>query len=51
MLVVDDADTAADLNGWVTLDNKSGAPYANAKLQLVAGDVNRVPPQVVQGPR
>lgn len=31
-----------DLNGWVTLNNQSGASYHNAKLQLVAGDVNRV---------
>ncbi len=31
-----------DLNGWVTLNNQSGADYKNAKLQLVAGDVNRV---------
>ena len=31
-----------DLNGWVTLNNQSGASYNNAKLQLVAGDVNRV---------
>ncbi len=31
-----------DLSGWVTLTNTSGAAYKNAKLQLVAGDVNRV---------
>jgi len=31
-----------DLAGWVTLTNQSGTSYANAKLQLVAGDVNRV---------
>ncbi len=31
-----------DLSGWVTLTNTSGASYHNAKLQLVAGDVNRV---------
>lgn len=31
-----------DLSGWVTLTNTSGATYKNAKLQLVAGDVNRV---------
>ncbi len=35
-------DTALDLNGWVTLTNKSGTAYPNARLQLVAGDVNRV---------
>jgi hypothetical protein len=31
-----------DLNGWVTLTNRSGTTYPNARLQLVAGDVNRV---------
>lgn len=31
-----------DLSGWVTLTNTSGTRYQNAKLQLVAGDVNRV---------
>src|SRR5688572_24871720 len=36
------ADTSLDLNGWVTLTNTSGTAYPNARLQLVAGDVNRV---------
>lgn len=36
------ADDKMDLSGWVTLTNTSGASYRNAKLQLVAGDVNRV---------
>lgn len=35
-------DKALDLNGWVTLTNRSGTAYPNARLQLVAGDVNRV---------
>jgi len=35
-------DDQLDLNGWVTLTNQSGAAYPNAKLQLVAGDLNRV---------
>jgi len=34
-----------DLSGWVTLTNTSGTSYHNAKLQLVAGDVNRVQPE------
>ena len=42
VLVVDDAEKKADLNGWVTLVNQSGASYKNAELKLVAGDVNRV---------
>ena len=36
------SDSALDLNGWVTLTNTSGTAYPDAKLQLVAGDVNRV---------
>ena len=35
-------DNRLDLSGWVTLNNTSGASYQNAKLQLVAGDVNRI---------
>ena len=34
-----------DLSGWVTLSNTSGTTYRNARLQLVAGDVNRVQEQ------
>ena len=37
-----DDEKALDLAGWVTLTNQSGAAYENAKLQLVAGDVNHV---------
>lgn len=35
-------DDKLDMSGWVTLSNTSGASYRNAKLQLVAGDVNQV---------
>jgi hypothetical protein len=45
-LVVNENDTAAEIGAWVTLLNESGASYPNAKLKLVAGDVQRVkPPQ------
>ena len=44
-------DAALDLNGWVTLTNQSGAAYPNAKLQLVAGDVNRVREMPSPAPR
>lgn len=33
-----------NLNGWVTLTNMSGIAYNDAKLQLVAGDVNQYQP-------
>ncbi len=42
VLIVARDDKAADLDGWVTLANGSGASFRNAKLQLVAGDLNRV---------
>jgi hypothetical protein len=41
VMVLNAADDRADLTGWVTIDNKSGATYGNAALKLVAGDVNR----------
>ena len=40
--VVDPLDKYVDLTGWVTLDNKSGATFENASLNLMAGDVHRV---------
>jgi hypothetical protein len=45
VLVVNEQDTQAALQGWVTLVNQSGANYKNAELKLVAGDVNRVQPE------
>jgi hypothetical protein len=45
--VLNTDDTKADLSGWVSIDNKSGATYKNATLKLVAGDVHRVEPKVV----
>jgi len=41
------AETKLDLTGWVTLTNTSGTHYPQAKLQLVAGDVNLVREQPV----
>ncbi len=43
---LNDKENQLDLSGWVTLTNTSGASYKNAKLQLVAGDVNRVQEQM-----
>ncbi|MEM1042119.1 MAG: hypothetical protein AAGI91_05765 [Bacteroidota bacterium] len=40
--VVNEAEDAVDLTGWVTLVNGSGATYRDAELQLMAGDVRRV---------
>ncbi len=40
--VLDSEDRNADLTGWVTVENRSGASYRDATLKLVAGDVRRV---------
>jgi len=42
VLVVSADDTRGDVQGWVTLTNTSGAGFDDARLQLVAGNVNRV---------
>jgi hypothetical protein len=42
VLTVSRDDRSADVDGWVTLTNGSGTAFRQAKLQLVAGDVNRV---------
>jgi hypothetical protein len=42
VLVVNADDTKGDLQGWVTLTNTSGVGFDDARLQLVAGAVNRV---------
>ena len=43
---LNDKENMLDLSGWVTLTNTSGTSYKNAKLQLVAGNVNRIQPQM-----
>jgi hypothetical protein len=42
VLTVARDDKAGDIDGWVTLTNGSGTAFRNAKLQLVAGELNRV---------
>lgn len=38
-----------DLTGWVTISNNSGIDYNQAKIQLIAGDVNIVRPMMTRG--
>ncbi len=42
VLTVARDDKNADLDGWVTVVNNSGTAFRNARLQLVAGELNRV---------
>ncbi len=41
VMLINATDSRADLTGWVTINNQSGATYRDAALKLVAGDVNR----------
>jgi hypothetical protein len=43
IVVLSDDETSIELDGWVTLDNRSGSSYADAKLKLIAGDIHRAP--------
>lgn len=40
--IVNKDDSILEMSAWVSIDNKSGATYENAKLKLVAGEVHRV---------
>ena len=46
VLTVGRDDKSGDLDGWVTLTNGSGTAFNNARLQLVADDLNRVRQQL-----
>ncbi|HVU26859.1 MAG TPA: hypothetical protein VHG71_03895 [Verrucomicrobiae bacterium] len=34
-----------DIVGWITMNNNSGKTFENAKIKLMAGDVNKIQPQ------
>ncbi|RLB37180.1 MAG: DUF4139 domain-containing protein [Deltaproteobacteria bacterium] len=36
-------DKTADLDGWVTVDNKTGMTFRRARLKLVAGELHKIP--------
>ncbi|HEY6211220.1 MAG TPA: hypothetical protein VIW45_02995, partial [Vicinamibacterales bacterium] len=42
VLTVSRDDKSGDVDGWVTLTNGSGTAFRKTRLQLVAGDLNRV---------
>jgi len=44
--VLDKDDKKVSLDGWVSINNTSGASYKNAKLKLIAGDVKRAQPEI-----
>lgn len=44
-LLLNADESAFDLQGWVTLHNRTGAAFHEARLKLVAGDLSRVAPE------
>ena len=38
-----------DIVGWVTMDNRSGRTFENARIKLMAGDVNKIQPRGMSG--
>lgn len=40
--VLGEDDKSMEISSWVSVDNKSGATYEEARLKLIAGDVHRV---------
>lgn len=46
--VVNEDDTRMDLTAWVTIENRSGATFRDARLKLVAGTPNIVQPPQMQ---
>jgi hypothetical protein len=43
-IVAPDKGDLVELVGWVTMDNQSGKSFENARIKLMAGDVNKVQP-------
>ncbi len=46
--VVDDKDQNLEIAGWVSIDNRSGATYRDARMKLIAGEVHRVEERMVR---
>ncbi len=44
-LVSPETGDLVDLVGWITMKNGSGKTFENAKIKLLAGDVNKIQPQ------
>jgi hypothetical protein len=43
--LVEGDSSALDIIGWVTMENRSGKEFENARVKLMAGDVNKIQPQ------
>lgn len=48
---IPESEDALELASWVSVENRSGATYPDARLKLIAGDVHRVQEQRGPAPR
>ncbi|MGD9402979.1 MAG: DUF4139 domain-containing protein [bacterium] len=48
--VLGEDDDTMEISSWVSVDNRSGATYEEARLKLIAGDVHRVPKKGIEAP-
>jgi len=46
-IVANEKSDLIDLVGWITFDNQSGKTFRDAKIKLMAGDVNKVQPRAM----
>jgi len=44
---VEESGDVVDIIGWVTIDNLSGKTFDHARVRLMAGDVNKIAPQML----
>ena len=47
--LLNDKETNLELSGWASIDNNSGKTYKDARLKLIAGEINRATPPIRRG--
>jgi len=48
-IVAPEKGDVVDIVGWVTIDNRTGKVFENAHIKLMAGDVNKIQPNAMNG--
>jgi hypothetical protein len=48
-IVAPEKGEVVDVIGWITMDNQTGRTFENARIKLMAGDVNKIQPGAVGG--
>ena len=48
-IIAPEKGNVVDIVGWVTMDNRSGRTFENARIKLMAGDVNKIQQRGMSG--